>query len=1151
MRKVLSTLLTTGLVTTAVTTASLVPAITAGALGSGSGAVSLTAIDTPASQDFDTLANTATSSALPLGWYFDESGTSASVNGLYTAGTGSSNAGDTYSFGGAASTDRAFGGLLSGTLTPTVGVQLTNDTGAAITQLDVAYTGEQWRLGALARADRLDVQISLDATALNNGTWADVDSLDFTAPTTGPTVGLLDGNAAANRTSIAGSIIGLDVAPGAPVWVRWSDFNAPGSDDGLSIDDVTITPRIGDVAPSVASTVPANGTTDFPIGSNLTVTFTEAVTVTAPWFTLDCSVSGPVDATFAGGPTAYTIDPAVTLADGETCTLTVLAGSVTDVDGNDPPDTMTVDFTAAFTALDPCSAPYTPIYQIQGSGASAAITGTVTTQGVVVGDFEGGAANSGFFIQDPAGDGDPATSDGIFVFTGTGNAVSAGQVVRVTGVARERFSQTAINGTNSNTTAVTNIVACGTGSVAPTDVMLPFADAATPERYEGMLVRFPQPLVIAEYFNYDRFGEMVLAQPLPGETRPFTPTAIDEPGAPALARAAANAVSRITLDDNQSAQNPPVLRHPNGQPFTLTNRFRGGDTVANTTGVLAFDFSLYRVFPTQGADYTAVNERPPAPEPVGGSVQVAAMNTLNFYVTPDYPNTTPRNPLDDACGPLNNLECRGWDVDQPLEFDRQRDKLLAALSGLDADVIGLNELENSTGTEPLESIVAGLPGYAYIATGTIGTDAIKVGMIYRPAVVTPVGDFAVLTTAVDPRFIDSKSRPALAQTFEVNATGARFTVVVNHFKSKGSDCNDIGDLDALDGSGNCNGTRTLAAQALVDWLATDPTGSGDPDYLIMGDLNSYAKETPIDAILAGPDDASGTGDDYTNLIEAYQGPFAYSYTFDGQAGYLDHSLASASMVGQVTGASDWHINSDEPDIFDYDTSFKPPAQDALYEPNAIRSSDHDPVLVGIDPAHLPPTADAGGPYAVVEDGTVTLQASGTDPEGLPVDFAWDLDGDGSFETPGATVPFSPTARAPRLLTVRVQVTDAGGLVAVDTATVQVQYDFSGFFSPIDNPPVVNEMQAGRAVPIRFSLDGFHGFDILDGAPALALQACTNGPIDRVELTLDVNRSFLFYNPFADEYVYVWRTDRAWRRQCGELTVALADGTSRSALFRFR
>ncbi len=222
------------------------------------------------------------------------------------------------------------------------------------------------------------------------------------------------------------------------------------------------------------------------------------------------------------------------------------------------------------------------------------------------------------------------------------------------------------------------------------------------------------------------------------------------------------------------------------------------------------------------------------------------------------------------------------------------------------------------------------------------------GLIYRPDKVVPVGAFQVLTSQVDPRFIDTRSRPVLAQTFEEIATGARFTVAVNHLKSKGSACDDIGDPDALDGQGNCNLTRTAAAEALVDWLATDPTGSGDRDFLIVGDLNSYAMEDPIDAIRAGADDTLGSADDYTNLVAERLGEHAYSYVFDGQAGYLDHALSGASLTPQVKGVAEWHINADEPDVVDYDTSFKGPAQDALYEPNGFRSSDHDPILVGLD-----------------------------------------------------------------------------------------------------------------------------------------------------------------------------------------------------------
>ena len=638
---------------------------------------------------------------------------------------------------------------------------------------------------------------------------------------------------------------------------------------------------VGDAAPTVVSTTPANGAMNVALADDLTVTFSEDVNLSTAPFTLSCSSSGDHTFAFSGGPMVFTLNPDVDFSENETCTLTVLASEVTDQDIVDPPDAMLENYAAIFTTFyDVCNLPFTPIYSIQGNGMAAAVTGNVTTEGVVVGDFETTGVASGFYLQDITGDADPSTSDGIFVFTGSNNFVSAGQLVRVTGYARERFNQTTLNGSNSNSSAVpaSNIISCGTGSVTPTDVSMPFPELAYPERYEGMLVRLPQSLVISEYFNYDRYGEIVLALPLEGQARAFTPTSIVEPGAPAVDLALQNSLRRITLDDAVSYQNPFVLRHPNGLPFSLTNTFRGGDLVQNTVGVLGYDFSLYRIFPTGPADYTANNPRPAAPEPVGGNLRLAAMNTLNYFLTLDYPTD---DPLDNKCGPLLDMECRGADSDQPLEFQRQRNKLLAALIGLNADVIGLNEMENTPGVEPLADIVAGLnnltaPGtYAYIDTGVIGTDAIKVGMIYRPAAVTPVGAYQILTTAVDPRFLDTKNRPTLAQTFEENSSGARFTAAVNHLKSKGSDCLDVGDPDLFDGQGNCNVTRTLAAQALVDWLAGDPTGSGDPDYIILGDPNSYAMEDPIGAIKAGPDDVLGTADDYANLIAQFQGAYAY------------------------------------------------------------------------------------------------------------------------------------------------------------------------------------------------------------------------------------------------------------------------------------
>jgi predicted extracellular nuclease len=327
-------------------------------------------------------------------------------------------------------------------------------------------------------------------------------------------------------------------------------------------------------------------------------------------------------------------------------------------------------------------------------------------------------------------------------------------------------------------------------------------------------------------------------------------------------------------------------------------------------------------------------------------LRVASFNVLNYFLTID---TTSSNDVG-SCSPSRTLDCRGADSAQ--ELSRQRSKLLVALQGLDADVLGLIEMENTPGVEPLADIVNGLSGYNYIDTGAVGTDAIRVGIIYKTATVRPVGSHAILDSSVDPRFIDTRNRPTLAQTFEEVASGARFTVVVNHLKSKGSGCGP-GDDDTTTGQSNCNGTRSLAAQALADWLATDPTGSGDKDVLIIGDLNAYAKEDPIVAL----QNAS-----YTNLIAAFSGPGAYSFVFDGQLGYLDHALSTPTLTPQVTGAADWHINADEIPLFDYNDPVRDSPGEAsfeeesdtlpLFEANQVRTSDHDPVVVGLDLLHF-------------------------------------------------------------------------------------------------------------------------------------------------------------------------------------------------------
>ena len=713
--------------------------------------------------------------------------------------------------------------------------------------------------------------------------------------------------------------------------LRIMTTNAVGNDEWIGIDNISITgtPLGADLAPTVASTAPADGGTAQKT-DNIVITFSEPVTVEETWFSISCTTSDTHTATVTDENPVFTLDPDENFHVGETCAVTVLAENVTDDDLIDPPDAMVADHTFSFTIAPGCGDTFTRIYDIQGTGETSPLAGqTVTTEGVVVGDFQVGG-RAGYYIQDPTGDNNTATSDGIFIYN-TATDVNVGDHVRVRGTAGEFNGLTQIS-------LVSQVWVCSTGeTITPTEVTLPVEAVSDFEKYEGMLVTFPQSLIISEYFNFDRYGEIVLTS-----QRHMTPTAFVEPGADAQAAAQAYLLDRITLDDGRTAQNPDPAIHPNGAEFTMTNLFRGGGTVTGVTGVMDYSSNLYRIQPTAGATYADANPRTAAPDIVEADVKVASFNVLNYFVTLD------GGSLAWICGPSGTMECRGADTAE--EFERQRDKILAALSIIDADIFGLMEIENERpgGEDAVADLVAGLNGikgegtYAYITTGAIGTDAIKQAILYKPAAVTPVGDYKILTSGVDPRFIDTANRPALAQVFEDNVYNVKFVVAVNHLKSKGSACAD--DPDNGDGQGNCNLTRKAAAQALVDWLANPTYFPEIEKALIIGDLNSYDKEDPIDMIKLGSDDTADTDDDYLDMIFEKRGEFAYGYVYDGQTGYLDHALANKSLAESIVDVNFWHINADEPDIIDYDMTFKKPAQDALYAPDAYRSSEHDPVI---------------------------------------------------------------------------------------------------------------------------------------------------------------------------------------------------------------
>ncbi|MGQ9547317.1 MAG: ExeM/NucH family extracellular endonuclease [Roseiflexus sp.] len=625
-----------------------------------------------------------------------------------------------------------------------------------------------------------------------------------------------------------------------------------------------------------------------------------------------------------------------------------------------------------------CSAPDTPINQVQGNSATTPIGGTVVTiQGVVVGDYEGSAPNlRGFYVQEIAQvDADPLTSEGIFVFNSNNNSVSLGQVVQVTGTATEFQDQTQIGN-------VTAIEFCGTTApVDPVDVFMPFPDPTYLERYEGMLVRFPQTLYVTEHFQLGRFGQVVLSSG--GRLRQPTDVVAPGPAAPALQ--AANDLNRIIVDDELNNQNPDPIRFGRGgNPLSASNTLRGGDTATGIVGVMTYTWAgnaasgnAYRLRPVNALgsgvpNFVAANPRPDLPVNVGGDMQVAAFNVLNYF------NTFTGCTLGIGGAPTG---CRGADA---TEFERQNAKLIQAILRLDAEVLGLIEIENDGygPTSALAELVnrlnaATAPGtYAFIdvdaATGQVnalGTDAIKVALIYKPALVEPIGQTAVLNTVAFVNGGDStpRNRPALAQTFRHRASGEDVTVVVNHFKSKGSPC-DV--PDAGDGSGNCNIVRRNAAQELITWLATNPTGTGDPDILIMGDLNSYAQEEPINVIRAAG---------YTDLARTFIGDSAYSYVFNGQWGYLDYALASSAALAKVSGVSEYHINADEPNVLDYNTNFKSAGQIAsLFAPDQYRTSDHDPILIGLnlnDPIAISAVATFGAGQGITGAEIIDLRGN--------------------------------------------------------------------------------------------------------------------------------------------------------------------------------
>lgn len=622
----------------------------------------------------------------------------------------------------------------------------------------------------------------------------------------------------------------------------------------------------------------------------------------------------------------------------------------------------------------------TSIPAIQGPGATSPITGsTVTTRGVVTGAFPG---LRGYFIQDETGDGNPLTSDGLFVFSGsTTLPVEVGERVQVTGPVVE-FAGDPSRPTITEIGAPSTVAKLGLGSIVPTPVTLPEATEGDLERFEGMLVTIPATLTVSQNFFQGRYGQVTLS----AAGRLLKPTNVHRPGTPdALALAADNARRRIVLDDGRSSESLfSGVENPNPIPYIgADNTLRAGDTVTGLTGIVdygritsatgATSITDYKLHPTVTPVFVRTNPRTAAPPAVGGNIRVASFNVLNFFTT--FGNgATASGQTGQGCLPSGTTgDCRG--ADSAAEFTRQRDKIVRALAALDADVVGLIEIQRNGGvaTQNLVGALNGFLGSAVYAAvpdpAFVGTDAIQQTFIYKPARVSLVGSALSDASAVH-------NRPPVAQVFAAVAGGGRFSVVVNHFKSKNCDGATGADLDQGDGQGCFNDRRRQQATALLSFVNSVKLAAGDDDVVVVGDLNAYGREDPVDILVNG-----GLQDQ----LARFGGGGAYSYVFDGEAGYLDHGLVTTSMIAQVTGATTWAINADEPSIIDYNTEFKP--QD-LYTASPYRSSDHDPVLLGVQlsPPPQPQTISFGPlPDRNLGGGAFTLSATAT--SGLAVSFS--------------------------------------------------------------------------------------------------------------------------------------------------------------------
>ncbi|RUO77810.1 ExeM/NucH family extracellular endonuclease [Idiomarina seosinensis] len=547
------------------------------------------------------------------------------------------------------------------------------------------------------------------------------------------------------------------------------------------------------------------------------------------------------------------------------------------------------------------------IHDVQGAAESSPMEGKqATVSGIVTANWSNKNQLSGFFIQSPTDhvDDDPLTSQGLFVATqNISHKAEVGTQVRVTGTVSE------INGL----TQLTNpsaIYDCGPAEQQPSTitVSLPFDSRAQAEALEGMqvIVEGDEPLTISGHYQFPRHGYFDVSA-----GRLWTPTQVAKPGSAANARRASNRLNRLQVDDN-SNQQPDVLPHQS-LFHGPQNSLRSGARLKPISGILSQYNDIYRLQPTVDLQLAERSKITPIYPKRTEHLRVASFNVLNYF-------------NGDGKGGGFPTE-RG--AHSPEQLKRQQQKIIAALVALDADVLGLMEVENdgfsqysaiTQLTKALNQAQSKTYAIAQPRSERVGSDQISVAIIYNSERLTP-GSHA--KTLVQGPFTWG-SRVPLAQVFVDKNNDKTFTAVVNHFKSKGS-CPDSGsNANQHDGQACWNSLRLESAESLLSWVANEQF----PAPVLLGDFNAYYHEDPIQYM---------TSNGYKNVSSEHD----YSYVYDSQAGALDHILVADELVPSIDLVQHINFNADEPGFYDY-------RDKTYYQPGPYRSSDHDPLVVDFD-----------------------------------------------------------------------------------------------------------------------------------------------------------------------------------------------------------